>query len=596
MKRKAEFGIYTCIWGLAIIILIFTMVQNMGDAKVINYSGIVRGTTQKVVKEELLGIHADDEIKRIEGILDNLLTGDGEYDLMKVKNADFQNKLMDVIAIWNDVKEEITVVRNGGDSHQLYLTSEYAYDKMNAMVYSAEAYANHKLVSLIVAILAYLVGTVGFFTIWNRKKHKELLSVKYKDELTGLSNYTGFLADVETCNLHQQEYAILYFDIDDFKFLNTAYGNHFGDELLLMIAKTLTRFIGKEGLCARQGSDNFYLLVNYHEQLIEQLKNELYQTIQKESSLNIAEDITFCFGACKCSKQFSDIKILMDNAVMSHKNAKKQGRGSILWYNDAFMQKLFHENMIIKHMHHALEDEDYQMFLQPKFEIATGKIIAAEALVRWSIPTYGNLMPDEFIPLFESNGFIFELDFYMLKKVCEFLKAHHLENKDFTISVNISRVTIYHKEFYERIIEIIKTYEIAPSSIELEITESAFNGLDNSIIETLTKLQRAGFSISIDDFGTGYSTLNLLNTLPIDILKIDRGFLNAMNRIKSSVGIIELIIGVSHTLDIRVICEGVETKKQLQYLKDMKCDYGQGYLVSKPIDAEDFYKTFLQAM
>lgn len=596
MKHKSGIAIYSCIWGIAVVILIFSIFQNMGDVNAVNYSGIVRGATQKLVKEELHGIQNDAEIAYLDSTLELLRTGEGEFGSSSFQNEEYQVELANVTLLWEEIKKEIYKVRNGEDNTKLFEMSQTYFEKADNMVNAAEVYARKKLLYLLIALIMYLLFTIGIFTWWTRRKQKEIEYIRYQDELTGISNYPAFKLNLQKLmnNAGSDLYTLIDLDIDNFKFLNNTYGYSFGTELLKIIANTLASFVGNRDSCARLNSDNFLLFVPYSEDVIERIKETLYKEIEDKAPLNIGHDITFTFGACVYhKKEMKTFQDLLDYASLSHKHAKQQGRGNIVWYNDDFMKKIVQENMIIKQMHHALEKEEFLMYLQPKFEISTGKIIAAEALVRWQTKEHGLFSPNDFIPLFEQNGFIFELDFYMLEKACQFIKEAHLEESDFTISVNFSRVTLYHKEFYKRVTTIMKTYKIPLSCIEIEITESAFNGLDDSILKMLKKLQMIGFRLSIDDFGTGYSTLNLLNTLPIDVLKIDRDFVRKIETSKHAVSIIELIISVSHTLDIQVVCEGIETKKQLSYLKELKCDFGQGFYISRPIESSEFKNTFL---
>lgn len=596
MKNKSEIGIYTCIWGIAVIILVFSIFQNMVDVKAVNYCGIIRGASQKLIKEELYNVQDDEEIVRLDSFLNFIQTGKGDLNYSNFHDSEYKGELNEVSILWEDMKEEIYNVREGASKSQLFEMSQTFFEKANTMVYAAEAYARKKLFYLIFALVGYLLCSIGLFTWWTRKKQKEIQVIRYQDEITGLSNFFAFKIDMQKLMsmTASNDYILITFDIDNFKFLNTTYGYTFGTEMLKIIANSLSSFIGNNEICARQGSDNFLLFVHYKDEVIEQIKSILYKDINDKATLNIGHDITFTFGVCVYHNgEFKEFEDLLDSANLAHKNAKQKGRGNVVWYNDEFLKKIVHDNMIVGHMRHALETEEFQMYLQPKFEIATGKIIAAEALVRWKTKEDGILFPDEFIPLFEQNGFIFELDLYMLNKACEFIKELHFENSGFTISVNFSRVTLYHKDFYKEVTRIMKHHKIPLTCIEMEITESAFNGLDDFILKMLKKLQKIGFRLSIDDFGTGYSTLNLLNTLPIDVLKIDRDFVKKIGTSKHAVSIIELIIGVSHTLDIQVVCEGIETKKQLSYLKELKCDFGQGYYISRPVEACTFKKEFL---
>ncbi|MFQ8583540.1 MAG: EAL domain-containing protein [Holdemania massiliensis] len=212
--------------------------------------------------------------------------------------------------------------------------------------------------------------------------------------------------------------------------------------------------------------------------------------------------------------------------------------------------------------------------------------------MRWSRKDGTQLPPDDFIPLFEENGFIHELDFYMLKQVCRFIRERNLQDH-FMISVNFSRVTIHHRDFYEKFHTIVDAYAIPARCLQIEITESAFNGLAKTVLDMLNQLKREGFILSIDDFGSGYSSLNLLNTLMMDEIKIDRVFLNEENARREQ--IIGLIVDIAATLEIDVICEGVETQADVDMLRRLHCGRGQGFYLSRPLPEQEFADQFLAA-
>lgn len=597
MKKKSGLVIYTLIWMIAILILGFSIFQNLGDAQVINYSGIVRGGTQKLIKNELLGVQDDASIQYLDDIIYDLETGDGKYGLNHHHSSSYHALLAETQTQWKDIKAEIQTIRKGGNKETLLEKSETYFELTNQLVASAEDDSNRKLSLIIFSIFVYLILSIGFFTIWYHRKSKEIKSIKAFDELTGIYNFETFIeqAQLSLCARFDESFLLIYLDIDNFKLLNTSYGYLFGDELLKLIADALRLNLKEGELCCRVNADNFLILMKYDPEVITKLKVLLIDYLKQHSSLEISEEVTFCIGVFPIQeKEYTKayVQSMIDNANLAHKKAKFGGNDQSIWYDEDFLKQLYYDNMIIKRVHSAIENKEFKMYLQPKFDIRDSKIIAAEALVRWQFSEDQLLFPDNFIPQLESNNLISELDFYMLDRACAFLYEHDLIHTGFTIAVNFSRVTLFQRDLYERIHKILNTYRVPSSAIEIEVTESAFNDISDTVIHTLQTLQKDGFCVSMDDFGTGYSSLNLLNTLSIDILKIDRTFLNQINH--KGRDIIELIVHIAHTFHIKVICEGIETKEQLDYLKSVGCDMGQGYYISRPIPEMEFHQRFLQ--
>lgn len=592
MKQKQSMGIYTCIWIIAIIILIVSLFQNLGYAKVINYSGIVRGATQKLIKQELQGEKDDEIIEYLDKIIHELQTGQGEYGLMKINNEKYQIQLETMEVSWELIKTEIQEVRNGGTENRLYELSQDYFSQADQMVATAQSVSDQSLVSSITLFFIYLLITGGVFAIWYHYKQRQIKKVMYIDKLTGLHNFLAFEMDVQKKleYLNDDKYLMICFDIDDFKYLNTSYGYAFGDQLLKVVAQSLNEFVQPYGNCGRNGSDHFYALFSYGQNTIDDLKEKLKLDMKKQIDLDIIDDITLSFGVCLVNNETS-VQDVLDNTLLAHKNAKSRGKGCTVWYDQNLLDKLYQENMIIKQMHHALIQHEFQLYLQPKFHIPSLEIVGAESLVRWHMPNHKILYPDEFIPLFEKNGFIYELDFDIFRQTCAFIHKYHLSD-DFPISVNFSRVTIHHKDFYTRLHQIIHEYYVPVGCIEIEITESAFNDLSISIIDMLNRLREEGFIISMDDFGAGYSSLNLLNSMSVDVLKIDRQFLLEQESKKEQ--IIRLIVDLTKALNMKVICEGVETKEDVQLLEKVHCPLGQGYYISYPIMKDEFAQKFLK--
>ena len=408
----------------------------------------------------------------------------------------------------------------------------------------------------------------------------------YRDALTGAYNRRYYEDEIKHV---KGKAGVAILDVDDFKLYNTIYGYAFGDKMLQSIAKGLQLFINHNGICARSNSDCFYALVSYHDGIAEDLRDYLKVVMKEDLELDIIDDLTMSFGMYMVT-QNEVAQDILDYALLAHKNAKAIGKNCMIWYDQNLLDRLNQDNLILKQMHRALAQHQFQMYLQPQFEVSTLKIIGAEALVRWKMDNGTFLYPDDFISLFEKDGYIYELDFEILEQACRFIKTYNVAS-DFSISVNFSRVTIHHKQFYQRLHDVLEKYKTPIGNIEIEITESAFHDLSNGSRAILLKLREEGFTIAMDDFGSGYSSLNLLDSISVDVLKIDKFFL--VERSQKREMIIGLIVDIAKTLDMKVICEGVETEDDIDLLRKLNCPLGQGYYISKPILAQQFAEQFL---
>lgn len=597
VRKIGQFQIYTVMWLVAILVLIALLWQNLGGARIINYSGIVRGATQKLVKEELHGYEDDALISRLDGIIYDLQTGNGDYGLSRDDDAQYQQMLADLSIIWTDIKDEITVMRSGatGSGEKLYDLSQKHFELADDLVLRAEESSDEKLKNSIICYFICLALSIVFFGVLNVHNRKALEKSIFTDKLTGIFNRAGF--EASAANLLRQrnasEYTVVEFDIEYFKDLNKVYGYTLGDQVLIAISAALSKWAGKDQLCARIDADNFVVLARSSDTLIAELETVLNEALRTMAFLEAYDGLTFAIGAYDITQNDEMVKTIMDKANTAHKTAKTQKEGAVQWYDQALVEKLELEGKLKDRLHQALRDGELKMYLQPKLELENLKVIGAEALVRWEVPGEGMIYPDTYIPLFEKCGMIADLDFYMLRKACAYLRAQldkglaHL-----VISVNISRVTLYSRMFYETFLDIVGQHKIPHDCIEVEVTESAFNEVADSVIQILSQLKEDGFLISMDDFGAGYSSLSLLGKLPIQIIKLDREFLNEMDQNSNVKGVIACAVDLAHALGIKITCEGVETLEQVRFLKGLGCDYGQGYYFSKPIPQDRFTEEF----
>ncbi|MDO0079283.1 bifunctional diguanylate cyclase/phosphodiesterase [Clostridioides difficile] len=600
MKKKYDFLIYSAIWLVIIILFIFSLYHSIEHIKIISHTGTIRSETQKVVKQELNNERNDDLIKRLDNILIKLRTGNGENGFQRCDNKEFQQKLNQKDSMWESMKKEIIKVRNGASGDKLYKLSEEYSVLSNQIVFISEKHSNAKLYSFATALFIYLIFSTISLLIWEYYNKKRFKRIFYTDNLTKIKNQVAFenRAIEILHNASNKEYVLLNIDIDNFKYINDTHGYEYGDKVLIIVAAALSKTFNIKETCARIGSDNFVILAKYRDSLLEDIREMLTNAIISELDMNVTQTISYCIGAYLVEIDnlgYKSINSIMDKANIAHKVSKTRGISSTVWYNENLLKQLQMENSIYNYMYKAIENEEFHMYLQPKFQISSLNVVSAEALVRWFSPELGFLSPDEFIPLFEKSGFIIELDFYMLKKACSFVRKTFMKKNQYTypIAVNFSRVTIYQNSFYQRFLDTVKEYEIPFKYIEIEVTESAFNEISQPVISILEELKKLGFLISMDDFGSGYSSLSLLCSLSINGLKLDKSLLKETFNREKVYSIIQCIIEMSHRIGMSVVCEGIETKKDLEFLNTVKCDVGQGFYFSKPIEEKEFFNKYV---
>lgn len=380
------------------------------------------------------------------------------------------------------------------------------------------------------------------------------------------------------------------FDIDRFQLINSFFGTDEGDRLLCYIANRIQVFASQLAACSygRMESDIFCICLPYADlnktNLVELIRNYLYE-------YNTDYDIVPSMGIYLIQDRSLSVESMYNRAALAAKQCKGSYVKCFAYYNESLSVALAREQEIINEMNTALENHQFIIYLQPKIDIQNGKPCGAEALTRWNHPKRGIMAPNDFIGIFEQNGFITKLDFYIWEQVCILLRKW-LDNgyQPYPISVNISRVDLYNPKLVDMILELIRKYQIVPELLNLELTESAYTDNPIMLSETIERLQKHGFTIMMDDFGSGYSSLNILKDMDVDILKIDMRFLSKTKIAGRGENIIASVIRMSKWLNIPVIAEGVETMEQVAFLRSVGCDYVQGYYYEKPIPVE-YYET-----
>ncbi|MCF0143870.1 MAG: EAL domain-containing protein [Firmicutes bacterium] len=340
------------------------------------------------------------------------------------------------------------------------------------------------------------------------------------------------------------------------------------------------------GICTRLTGDIFACIVPQNKYSVNDIiKNS--DLFNENYPINI--DISIKVGIYQVKDRNISIRKMCDMANLAMNTIKGKYDKYYAFYDEKIGEKLRRENQIVFDMQEALKQKQFKVYFQPKFDINTNKIIGAEALVRWQHPKMGFIMPNDFIPVFEKNGFITDLDRYVWDYSCyklsQWIKAG---NAPFPISVNVSRIDFYNPNLCDILTDIVKKYDIPVHLLHLEITETAYSKNQKQLISVVEKLKKRGFIIEMADFGSGYSSLNVINEMPVDILKLDVKFLKHSSSNYHNNSILKFVINLANDLNFDVIAEGIETLHDIKTLEDNGCRYGQGYYFSKPIPEEEF--------
>lgn len=408
------------------------------------------------------------------------------------------------------------------------------------------------------------------------------------DRLTGLCSKEFFYQRVREV-LRQNpalEYDIVCSDIENFKLINDVFGIPAGDRLLRDIAALYRTAVGNVGICGRLNADQFACLLerrtDYSDEMFVRMSGEL-------NALANARRIVMKWGIYPVEDRGVPVEQMCDRALLAARSIKGQYGKHFAAYDDQLRGRLLREQAIIDNMESALAQGQFQAYLQPKYRIRDSRLAGAEALVRWAHPEWGLQSPAEFIPLFERNGFISKLDRFVWEQSCSLLRGWDAAGLPaIPISVNVSRADIYQADIADVLLETVRRYGLAPGRLHLEITESAYTEDPSQIIETVARLRALGFVIEMDDFGSGYSSLNMLNRLPIDVLKLDMRFIQSETAKPVDQGILRFIMDLARWMELHVVAEGVETREQLERLREIDCDYVQGYYFVRPVPREEF--------
>ncbi|MBC8060707.1 MAG: EAL domain-containing protein [Clostridiaceae bacterium] len=439
--------------------------------------------------------------------------------------------------------------------------------------------------------------------ISQRKQHEEIIyKMAYYDSLTEIPNRilleSKLNEAINEAKVSNEDLAVMFLDLDNFKSFNDNFGHAFGDKLLIKIAQLLEGVVSEPSIVARIGGDEFIVMLRSisSQEEVKRIAEEIIKAIQQLLIIDNKEIyITTSIGIALYPKDGTDVTSLLSNADTAMYYSKGIGKNTLQFHN-YLMSDIIAEKLKLEHdLRQAVKENQFLVFYQPKVDVNSRKITGMEALVRWFKPGVGIIAPNKFIPLAEETGLIVPIGLEVLKIACtQNARWQEAGYPPIRVAVNLSVCQFQQRNLVEIITEVLYNTGLKPCYLELEITESiAMNDFEYTI-EVINKLKVMGIHISLDDFGTGYSSLSYLKNLPINTLKIDKSFVDDITVSLNGKDISKALVMMAHSFNLTVVAEGVETEEQFQLLKEQGCDVVQGYLFSKPVCFEEFEKMLIK--
>ncbi|EJL20149.1 bifunctional diguanylate cyclase/phosphodiesterase [Brevibacillus sp. BC25] len=431
--------------------------------------------------------------------------------------------------------------------------------------------------------------------VTDRKQSEETIHhLAYHDALTDLPNRRMYVQQLSKemmqAKRFQSNLAVLFLDLDRFKDVNDSFGHDVGDMLLIEASKRLQACLKPGDVVARLGGDEFTIMQNQLQDrneataLAEHIMNQLQRPFELDGHVF---NVSCSIGIAMYPQDGDNPEDLLKRADTALYTVKSRGKNGYDFFDPTMEAKSLERILMENEMRKAIEQEQFQIYYQPKIDIATSAMTGMEALVRWVHPELGIIPPNRFIPIAEETGMILALGEWILKQACKQNKTWHDQGYTLKVSVNLSARQIYQKDLVEMIKDILRETKLSPNWLELEITESIFVKMEEATA-VLQQIRDIGIQISIDDFGTGYSSFSYIKSLPVDTIKIDASFIRDIHHNQESQAIVKAIVTIAQSLNMNVIAEGIELHDQVAALKENGCDHGQGYLFSKPLPTDAF--------
>lgn len=539
----------------------------------------IPNTSQFVSYEEVRSfIHSEDK-SRIDLALHQLVSGNYEYDVefRIIRRNDQQERVLHAIAkleydtIGVPVKV-LGVLRDITEEKRAELNIKQQNEELTSL-YEEMAASDEEL----------------------KQQFDQIHKLAYKDLVTGLPNRLC-LQEKLTQIIHDSsgKTALLFIDLDNFKYINDSFGHFFGDSVLAEMGKRLTDIIDNNAFVARLGGDEFAIIISDIEDL-EQV-NEFAKKLRlnlvtsfKENDISI--HMSASIGIAVYPDQAGSYEELLKSADTAMYEAKMRGKNQFVIFDQSMNQKLYEKVAMESNLRTAIDQNELLLYYQPVYSLKNNKVHGFEALIRWNSSVYGMVAPSAFIPLAEESGLIIPIGKWVLQNACEYISRLNASRKEkLTISVNISVYQLVQESFVEDVLQILKENNLDAELLSLEITESILMEDMETNLKKIDTLKKHGIKISLDDFGTGYSSLTYLKRLPISILKLDKAFIDDMVFNQVDNNIVKSIIIMANILNLTVIAEGVEEKDQYDCLADFGCDMIQGYYISRPLPEDEVIK------
>ena len=423
---------------------------------------------------------------------------------------------------------------------------------------------------------------------------KELRYRTQFSELTMIFNMSMFYYSTrEMLNRYpEKQFALIRMDIEKFRVINSFFGREEGNKLLKYVAEYLREldYINKTVTFGHMNADVFSVCFAYEK--MEDILDFMKMTNARLAEYPLDFDVTMVYGIYLVEDPSYNVSEMYEYANQASKSCKEEYNiQNYAFYETKMSDDIIKEQRIVNNMRGALAGDEFVIYLQPKYELQTNTLAGAEVLVRWIDPKRGMISPGDFIPVFERNGFIMKLDYYIWEKSCQLIRRWIDEGRTpLPISVNISRVSLYNPHLVDVLCELVEKYNIPPELFQLELTESAYTTNQNTIKNMMTTLQEKGFIVMMDDFGSGYSSLNVLKDIKVDVLKIDMRFLGETEDATRSENILAAVVRMAKWLNLPVVAEGVEREEQVMFLKSIGCEYVQGYYFARPMPVSEYEK------
>ena len=428
----------------------------------------------------------------------------------------------------------------------------------------------------------------------------------FHDSLTGLYNRAGLITylNQEITNIHDNQaysFALLFLDLDGFKFVNDSFGHLFGDLLLVAVSKRLKECSREQDILARFGGDEFVILLPNIKKVAEAvtISTRIQQTLKPAFKIDRQEAfVETSIGIVIDQDKNTNASNILRNGDIALYKAKEKGKGCFVIFDNTMLAEIKERMQLETYLRQSINSDEFKVYYQPIIDSSNFQIVGFEALLRWQHPKLGMISPVKFIPIAEETGLIIELGKYVLQEACKQLYQWQQlfpASKSYFMGVNISAKQFAQTNFTKEVKEALRLTQLPPHNLKLEITESIMMNNAEVNITKIKHLNDLGIQFCIDDFGTGYSSLSYLYRFPIDVLKIDRSFINTINNNKESQDIVEAIIVLAHKLGLKVVAEGVETVEQLTRLKIYNCEQIQGYLFFPPLPVDSIANLLVES-